>query len=704
MPLDHYSSCPGGTGKKIKFCCSDLLPELEKIERMVEGEQYIACLDHVNALNAKTPGRPCLLAWKLTLEQITGQREKAAATLASFIAQHPNNPIALAETALDRVQHGEVRAGIDLLQQAIELSGDSMHERVYTAIGAMAELLILTQHIAAARGHLFLQTMLSGGRDERALSLLMRLETTPTVPLLLKDAPVFEEPPADASWAGEFREALQLAARGWWRAAEARWNRLSAEADNAPAIWKNLAIVRGYLADYAGAIAAYRKYATLSVPLDDAVEAEAMAQLLDRDRAEGIIESLLVTFQVANMEELETRLAASRQFDRAEIDPRAFAEANEPPPVVNGAPEIPRNEIPQILGQVLLYGKQTDREARLELDVHRPHLEQARQVLTRFAADALGPQVSEEVTGHISAVQLALSWQWRLPADVTEAHRKALMREQRRELVLERWPRLPLPLLDRKTPEQVAADPAYRIRLLGAILLLEVSEANSAASNAYNELRGKLNLPLPEPIDPSTIDIDKLSLARFSRLIVEKLTDQQLIVAFQRMMLVRYEPAMRRLANEALRRENLKPEIRLAALQFLVSVEEDSNRALELINTGRDLAINLKQSTAGWDLDELAMRIQRLEGHEAARLIQKIQQQHGREPGVAEALFTMLARLGMLTPDGTIRIPTAAASTAGPSIVAPGAEPSKSAIWTPETGAPPLAAGSTKKSGLWVPE
>ncbi len=104
MPIDHYSPCPGGTGKKIKFCCADLLPELEKIDRMVEGEQYVACLDHVNLLDAKTPGRPCLLAWKLTLEQITGQRETAAATLASFIAQHPNNPIALAETALDRAE------------------------------------------------------------------------------------------------------------------------------------------------------------------------------------------------------------------------------------------------------------------------------------------------------------------------------------------------------------------------------------------------------------------------------------------------------------------------------------------------------------------------------------------------------------------------------------------------------------------------
>jgi hypothetical protein len=66
MSLDPYSPCPGGTGKKIKFCCDDLVGELDKIERMVEGEQFVACLDHVTKLDEKQPGRPCLLSWKLT--------------------------------------------------------------------------------------------------------------------------------------------------------------------------------------------------------------------------------------------------------------------------------------------------------------------------------------------------------------------------------------------------------------------------------------------------------------------------------------------------------------------------------------------------------------------------------------------------------------------------------------------------------------
>ena len=152
MPFDPYSACPGGTGKKIKFCCSDLVGELEKVERMIEGEQFVSCRDHVTKLDEKYPGRPCLLSWKLLLDQMTGDREAATRTLAAFILQNPENPIALAETSLVRVQEGDVRTGIGFLQSAIEASGEQMSERVYAAIGAMGELLLMMQQVLPARG------------------------------------------------------------------------------------------------------------------------------------------------------------------------------------------------------------------------------------------------------------------------------------------------------------------------------------------------------------------------------------------------------------------------------------------------------------------------------------------------------------------------------------------------------------------------
>ena len=244
----------------------------------------------------------------------------------------------------------------------------------------------------------------------RPVQILLRLESTPGVPVLLKDVQQYAEPPADAPWRDAFIEALRLASRGWWRAAGERWQKLTEQAGDAPAIWKNLAIVRGNLGDYCRRRrSAGESMLALDVPLDDAVEAEGLAQLLDRENAEGAVDSLLLTFAVTDADELERRLASDKQADRTEIDARhlpkpsnrrrAACIGSSIGRLVTSGPELPREQIPQILGQAMLFGKQTDREARLELDVFRSQLASALDVLRRIAGDAMGAQQSEEVTG-----------------------------------------------------------------------------------------------------------------------------------------------------------------------------------------------------------------------------------------------------------------------------------------------------------------
>ena len=55
-----------------------------------------------------------------------------------------------------------------------------------------------------------------------------------------------------------------------------------------------------------------------------------------------------------------------------------------------------------------------------------------------------------------------------------------MITDERRAMLLDRWPSLSLPLFAGKTPLEAAADPANRVRLLAAILVLEASEANPA--------------------------------------------------------------------------------------------------------------------------------------------------------------------------------------------------------------------------------
>jgi hypothetical protein len=91
-----------------------------------------------------------------------------------------------------------------------------------------------------------------------------------------------------------------------------------------------------------------------------------------------------------------------------------------------------------------------------------------------------------------------------------------------------------------------------------------------------------------------------------------------------------------------------------------------------------------------WDLWELPVRMARQESTDVMRILQHIQADHIREPGVAQAVTNFLMQIGLVGPDGQPRMPMEARPS-------PAAEGSK--LWTPdsESGAPK---GGSK---LWTP-
>src|SRR3990172_4643106 len=81
MAVDPYAPCPCGSGKKFKFCCSDLVGEIEKIHRMIEGDQPRAALRHAEQTLVKHPRRASLLDLKATLELTLGEIDAARVTI-----------------------------------------------------------------------------------------------------------------------------------------------------------------------------------------------------------------------------------------------------------------------------------------------------------------------------------------------------------------------------------------------------------------------------------------------------------------------------------------------------------------------------------------------------------------------------------------------------------------------------------------------
>jgi hypothetical protein len=715
MAIDPYSPCPGGTGKKVKFCCADLVPELDKLQRMLEGEQPSACLDTVRKLDEKYPGRACLQSMRLSLENALGEKAAAEATLAAFIKQHPDNSVALAESALQQASQADPLAGILTLQRAIEACGTEMPAQVYDAIGALALVLLSAGHVVPARAHLQLQLGLTQARDERAVSALLQLEGSPSIHVLLKNTAPFEPAPSNVPWGAAFQTALDEAHRGHWKKAADQWTALTAKATNSPALWRNLTTLRGFLGQYVQAAEAARKFAALNVPVDDAVEAEALAQLFSKDESEGHVDELSITYTVANAEAVQEKFAADRRLERLPLDTRAWTEQNEPPPragfslldrpTLASGKDITPEQIPNQLGQLLLFGKQTDREARLELLLFRPELPAAQKILGEILGAELGQPTAETVISHLGQVEHALSWHWRLPDDTPEESRLKLGLDQRQSLVLKRWPKLSLPIFGGRTPEQAATESQYHTRLLATILVLQLADADSSP-DTYNQLRRELKLPELNDLDAAGLDINKLPLNRLCRLKPDALTDAQLQLAFNRAVVANFALALKRLAPEVVKRPSVPAaEFKLSAYRWLVRSATNSTEALRILDEARKLAETSKQSTAAWDLMELSLRIQRGEGPAVMQLIDHIQRHHAREPGVAQALVQLLMQFGLITPDGRLAMgaapPAAAAAgnTATP-LVVPGAAAEPGKLWTPD--AP--QAGGEKKSSLWLPD
>jgi hypothetical protein len=627
MSIDRYSSCPGGTGKKIKFCCSDLVSELDKVQRMLQGRQYASCLELVGQLEAKKPDRACLLACKLSLEQGVKDEEGAAATLRRFITRHPDNAIALAELAVDQVHRGELSSGLHNMQRAVATAGSELPHQVFTAMGRLAEQFLHAGHMLPARGLLLLQASINRADTGQAREMLARLTASPAVPLLFKDSIPFEAAPAGAGWGRDFNSALSLALRAQWQQAADLWNAVSSTVGDSPVVWKNLAVVRGYMGDYSGAAYAYRRYADLAPTEQDAIEAEATSQLLTKNTAEGLAEDLVVTYAVRDLDELGRQFEADPRCEQTEIDAQDF-EGETPPRVIyalldrrllTDANDLTREAIPQVLAEALLFAAEGDEPPRLELEVFRPQLESAHKVLTEVGGDALGEKEDEEVVDRMSAVELALSWRWRLPDDTTEAVRRRLLFEQRRHMVLDVWPKLPMPLFVGRTPEEVSQDASLKRKLAASVLLLELEDTDPAADEICDELRRRLDLPVPESIDPTGADLSALRLARFARLQIEKLSDQQLGQAFNRAAAAQYETALRRMSQEIVRRENLSPELKLTAYQYLARFEEETEKAEQHMAAARKLAARLQRATSPRDLELSARIAGRFTGRAPAR-------------------------------------------------------------------------------------
>ena len=702
MTLDSYSLCPGGTGKKIKFCCSDLLADLKTITRMMEGDQYAAALRHIESIESADKPRACLLALKIQLFQAMDHEEDARAVVKHFVEHFPDNPIALAETAIDLAVEGDGPAAMGMLQRALAASSEQLYPQVYDAMSAVAQRMANSGFLASARALWHLQTA-ANKNDEQPGELLARISRSESVPLLLKSEPPVVASPADAALAEQFEEAMKPLVKAHWAEAAERLEKLAEQVPGEPVVWRNLAVVRAWLADREGAIEAYNQYASLDVPLEDAVEAAATAMLMSDDPLDDSIDALRLVYRVENADELAGHISTWKHAVITPVDPSMLGREEEVPPklafwlldrpALDSAESLSLDDLPKVLGQALLYGRQTDREARLEiLGVNAADTQNITSLLSGIAEGSVTGPPEEEVVGQLSAGRMVLRRPWRLPPEIQPETVRKLAEQHLEKAVLEQWPEVKLGVLGGRSAREAAGDEDQKIRLLAAIMVFEDWVRQMGEQFDFNRLRDQLGLPTLGPIDPEQTPREEVPLVRLPRVMVDKLPDDRLLYGFHRAVVFGVQKAVVVFGRELIERPQIAAKDRQLALAALAQNESDPERALDYIRRGREVAESQGNSSAPWDLNELEYWMGQGNADQAGQLFNHLRQDHLREPGVAEALRTFLYRAGAVDAQGRPIEPEPAAAAEQP-------EEESSGLWTPDSEKP-----SGAKSKLWTPD
>ncbi len=713
MAIDLYAPCPCGSGKKLKFCCGDLATEIEKVHRMIQGEQPHAALKHVEQLLEKDPQRASLMDLRATIELSLHSFDTARQTVDAFLAAHPQNAAAHAHDAILTAAIESGTAAIGPLQDALELLEKDMPLRVLEAIGAVGQALLMQGELIAARSHLLLYAGIAPEGDNRGLELLLRMNMKAGLPLLMREYLLLAECPSDVSWQDQYLEVVQHAGRGTWRLAEATLAQLRSEAGPVPAIVYSLAVLRGWLGDVTAFAAGLHEYAALDVPLDDAAEAEALAQLVDPALEDPKMDTVRLDYPINDDDALAEALAADRRVEDYPMDPADQDEDELVRPrsthilLDREAPasgvDIERADVPHVVGFLSVYGKRTDREARLELTADRDdRLDEIQGMLKEVAGDSLGELAETEVLATKSVSEESLSWRWRLPNDTPLDHRRRLLSDERRDAILDRWTAAPRGALGGKSPQEAVGDPALRVALVASALIIEQAAVDPAEFPLFAELRERLDVPQTEPFGPAGLDLEHVPMVRIPRLDLSQLTDQQLARLLDRTTMMGADIATLLIAKELIGREEHDEDVDLAgAYRQLIHREPDHRKAHKWIENARAWSRGRGDSVAAWALMEMELAIERGDGAQVQQSLNEIRDNHLQEPGVADATYQILYSAGLVAP------PEAAAQQ-GPMAQQPlaaGPPASKGqGIWTPggET-APAADAESGEKPAIWTP-
>lgn len=713
MTVDQYAICPCGNGKKIKFCkCKDSLPELDRVSTMINGGQIVPALDRLNRILEEHPDAAWALAIKGRVLMSLREYQSLAENAERFIRLQPTNPLALGQRAAARLFDNQGIEATESLLEAVAESGNDVDEFVLGLLPFAAAKLAQDEHYLSARA---LCTLALGADDfdgsRQALQLLQELNRDDSVNRLLKSLPPSRPRPDGVDWAERFDEALGLLQSDRVALAKTKFASLARAYPGEPSILSGLLSCAIWQVDRAAQADCFARLSQCE-QLDEAERSKqlALSYAVDPENSPAALQAYHLVAEVDDVLRIEQALQADRRcVQLPEPLLRNFADSEDdvPPrsafqildqPMPGDDAELVGGDLPIAVTILLLFGKQTDRAARLEIPgAVRQQLDQIGEPLKAAIGEVTWTEqpVRRIPLSLVAEVQPPL-----LPQRGKRVMTNEIYQDFRNAKLADQLLNLELPTLGERSLLETRSDDSLRLQRAAIMRLLENQESIAESPAILTAIRDGAGLqPLPQLTAKTGEDVEQVDNADLLRIDCSQLNSEGLGYLLHRAQSLNMRSLLQLVGKEILRRELAKEDtgLKSAAYAALVESAQSPDEALAYSAEAQQYCDEEDLDKAQFLLMELPVLVRKGDPAALQSLVQRLTRDYGNRDDVMATLHQLLYALGLINVDGTPRL--ASASMAPP---AAAAAADSSTLWTPDgdTAGQPASDGGSK---LWIP-
>lgn len=696
-----YADCPCGSGKKVKFCCTEIAEEIVRINRLWENEQF----EQVHMALEHLLQKPIKNAWS---------RAWVKTTLAMSLPPDDPRQIPLVDEVLaevpDHPRANTLKAGFEFnrhgypaAREHIEQAFEHLHQGNRGSAARLAEALsqyffARRQWLAAAR-YLNLTIVLEP-TEERMYGLVRFLQSE--APFPTRGAVPLRGTTKSAN--KDLNTALLTATKGASFKGARLYEELAKKDPDNTDLWFNAGVCYAGCGESADAIRCLRTSVKKDPDFERAVDTECLAQIVEQPLLEKAKVSNTSWTLTTGVSELLSKFDAQPRWIREEQDEDEGAMYLILDRDVPSA--VTLDSIPRVLAYVEVYEALPDGSEPAELVLRAGPLADHAALLQQVRELAGGTVQGEPKTetGGVEAAEIeALYQRLYFPPDVKPAEARALRKAMAHHLVDQAWPNQNLTALGNKTPLEAAHDPALKIPLAAAVIVLESIALAQDLPVDRDAVRERFGLPPTETFDkPEGVSARDYSLLELTRLSFASVSDEELPGLIEFIQIANHPPLRERALNEVLSRPEMMKTLQAPAVYLAMArccafrfAKEEAlawlNRARQELQTAGHDPTAVFQMRLKLDVEELRIREDDPKDPALTQLANRLWLHVQKVPELRADVAETLKKIGIPGPWSLFT----ESISGGPDLVTTG-----SSLWTPGSEQP----AATTSGGLWVPE